>query len=185
MVRSHVQVGPGYPASGLASCRSGVGPGRPRSSSRSRSSASFINSGAIDIFFITNIPHKRLPDPASAAARYCRHVATPSLQPTRCTRGRCVPCGCCSRAQDSSTTLGRCAGCAARPTAAGSGGRAARRVEHARWLLSAGHRLSRALIISGISMAAEYLYPHVVAELRMMMCGSCAEVAKRAAGVSI
>ena len=69
---------------------------------------------------------------------------------------------------------------------AGSGGRAARRVEHcSTGLLSAGHRLPRALIISGISMAAEYLYPHVVAELRMMMCGSCAEVAKRAAGVSI
>ena len=69
---------------------------------------------------------------------------------------------------------------------AGSGGRAARRVRALLdGLLSAGHRLPRALIISGTSMAAEYLYPHVGAELRMMMCGSCAEVAKRAAGVSI
>ena len=52
-------------------------------------------------------------------------------------------------------------------------------------LLSAGHRLSRALIISGISMAAEYFYPHVGAELRTSMCGSDGEVAKRAIGMSI
>ena len=51
MVRSHVQVGPGFPASGLASCRSGIVLGRPRSSPRSRSSGSYINSGALDIFF--------------------------------------------------------------------------------------------------------------------------------------
>ena len=69
---------------------------------------------------------------------------------------------------------------------AGSGGRAARRVRALLdGLLSAGHRLPRALIISGISMAAEYFYPHVGAELRMLMCGSDGEVAKRAIGMSI
>ena len=71
-----------------------------------------------------------------------------------------------------------------------SGGRQRRPCGEARralldGLLSAGHRLPRALIISDISMAAEYFYPHVGAELRMLMCGSCGEAAKRAAGVSI
>ena len=148
VVRSHVQVGPGYPASALASCRSGIVQGRPRSSPRGRSSASFINSGAIDIFFGTNIPRKRLADSASAAARYCRHVATPSLQPTRCTRGRCAPCGWCPRAQDSSFTCWRCAGCSARPAATGSDGGEARRVEQRRAASEPGrgraHRDARA-----------------------------------------